>query len=147
MGRQPVSEFGGDASGLGERFGRERRELVPVLVVARKRKHLTAKPHKLDAVLVVPSEHLDDIPRIGESDFLDVALPAGNVGRLGLVRAVFGRVLRGGGVAERVAMVEDGLYATCAGAEDGWVTEAEVGVEAGLKKVLERRVGRWESRT
>lgn len=102
-----MTEFPGDTPSLGQRLARERRQLVAVLFVTRKREHLTAEPHKLDSVFIVPSDHLDNIACVCEPDFFNVALAAGDVGGLGLVGAVLGGVFGFGGVFERVAVVED----------------------------------------
>lgn len=62
---QAMSKFSSDPPSLGEDVGSEGSELVPVLFMARKRKHLGAEPHELDAVFVIPPQHLDDVSCIG----------------------------------------------------------------------------------
>jgi hypothetical protein len=128
-----MSQLPRNTSRLGKRLGRKRRKPIPILFMTRKRKHLTTEPHELDPVFIIPSKHLYDIPCIRESDFFDVSLPAFEGGGLGLVGSVFDVVFWGRGVSEWVAVVEDGLDAACAGAEDGGVAESEVGVEACLE--------------
>lgn len=86
--RQAMSQFCGDLASFGEDFGGERGQLVPVLIVACERKHFRAQAHELDAVLIVPLQHLDNVPGICKAEILDVLLTQSDVRFLVLVWSV-----------------------------------------------------------
>lgn len=62
---QAMPKFSSHPPRLGEGVGSEGSELIPVLFMARKRKHLGTEPHELDAVFVIPPQHLDNVSCIG----------------------------------------------------------------------------------
>lgn len=65
VGSQPVAEFCGDFTGLGEGFRCERSKFVTVFLMGGEGKHFAAEAHELDAVAVVPAKHLGDVAHIG----------------------------------------------------------------------------------
>lgn len=67
VGGQPMAEFCGDLSDLGERFGGKGGELVAILGMRGKRKHFAAKTHEFDAITIVPAEHLGYVTDVGQA--------------------------------------------------------------------------------
>jgi hypothetical protein len=100
--------------------------------VACKREHFTAETHELDAVLVVPADHLSDITRVGETQLLDISHASSNICRLFFVWAILRGVLRLGRVFQGMAMFEDTRNAASPRAEHGRIRIAQVSVETSL---------------
>lgn len=88
MHGQAVTEFGSDLTRGCEYIRRERLETISMNRVARKREHLRAETHELDAVFFVPLKHLNDISHIRESDFLKVLLPKSHTHSLRFIRPI-----------------------------------------------------------
>lgn len=126
--RQAVAEFGGDFACLRQSFGGERGELVAVFFVRGEGEHFAAESHEFDAVAVVPAEHLWDVADVGEAELFDEFLTSSRACRLFPIGAVFGRVRGFIGVAEWMAVFEDGGDATGSRAEDWRGGKAKVGV-------------------
>ena len=103
-----MPKLAGQLSGLGENFRGERGQFVAILFVTGKGKHLGTQAHELDAILVVPANHFDDIPRVGQAELLNILLSQGLVGRLVLVGPVLGRMLGLRGVLQGVAVLQYG---------------------------------------
>lgn len=107
MRRQPMSQLSGDFARPSQDFRGERCQLIPVLFVARKGEHLGAQSQKLDAVSVVPPQHLDNVARVGDAERLDIPLAPRNIGGLVLVWPVLGGVLRLVWMCERMPVLND----------------------------------------
>lgn len=127
-----MAKLSGDSAGLRENFRRERSQFIAVFLVASKGEHFRAQTHELDAVFVVPAQHLDNVSSVGQPQFLNKLLAAGNVGWLILVWSVLGGVFRLRGVRERMAVLYDGSEPTGSRTEDGRDSLAEIRVKTGL---------------
>jgi hypothetical protein len=100
--------------------------------MAGEREHLAAQPHKLDAVLVIPSDHLRDITSIRKPKVLNPSLSKRDVRGLFPVRPVLGRMFRLAWIFEGMPVFEYGRNATCSRTKDRRIRIAEVRVQAGL---------------
>ena len=94
-----------DLAGLRKRLCCKGLQLVTVLLVTREGEHLGAETHKLNTVLIVPSDHLGNITSIGQAQRLDIFLASSNIGGLTFIRAVLRGMFGLRRVLERVAMV------------------------------------------
>lgn len=128
MCRQPVTHLCRGLPQLSQGLGRKGRQLVAIFLMACEREHLRAQSHELDAVLIVPSYHLDGVTRIGQPQALDPLLASCYIWRLGLVRPVLGGMLCLRRICEWVSVLNDGGDATCPGAEDGGFGGAKIGI-------------------
>lgn len=100
--------------------------------MASKWEHLGTKAHELDTVLVVPAQHLDDIPGIGQAQLLDELLASRNIAWLVLVRSVLGGVLWLRGVCEGMTVLYNGGDPAGPRAEDGRDCLPEICIKASL---------------
>lgn len=132
MGGQAVPKFCGNLTDFSESFRSERSQLVAVFGVGGEGKHFTAEAQKFDAVAVIPPKHFGDVTDIGQTKLFDKFLASSYAGRLFFIRAVLGRVRRLIGMAEGMAVLEDGGDPAGSGAEYWWIGEAEVGVQTSL---------------
>lgn len=129
---QTMTQLSSNLPDFGKSLRREGCQLVSILLMACKRKHLGAQPHELDAILVVPSKHFDGIPRVGQPQALHPSLTSRNIRLLILVRPILGRMLRQGRVCEWVPVLQDGSYATGTGAEYRRLGCSQVRVQTSL---------------
>ena len=105
MGSDSMTELCDDLAGLRKRLCCKGLQLVTVLLVTREGEHLRAETHKLNTVLIVPSDHLGNITSIGQAQRLDIFLASSNIGGLTFIRAVLRGMFGLRRVLERVAMV------------------------------------------
>ena len=77
---------------FGKLFRHERRQLVPILLMTGEWEHLTAKSEELDAILVVPAQHLHNVFGVGFSETFYELLTSSNIGLLRSIWTVLSRV-------------------------------------------------------
>jgi hypothetical protein len=99
-----MTEFSYHFAYLSESIGRKRSQFVAIFIMAGKREHLTAEPHELNSVLVIPADHLDHITCIGQTEFLDVPLSSCEICGLIFVGPVLSSMFGLRGVFERMSM-------------------------------------------
>jgi hypothetical protein len=131
-----MAKLSNDFASFSQSVCGERLEFVAVFLVTRKREYLAAQSHELDAILVIPPNHLDDISRIGKPQFLNKFASSCMISRLILIGAVLGSMLGLRGVFQRVPMFDDTRNSARSRAEHGGICVSKVGVETSLTCML-----------
>ena len=108
-----VVQFCNHLSCFRQRLRGERSRGVAILCMRSEREHLTAKSHKPNMVLLVPSYHLGDVLDVRQAHRLEITLSQLMVCRLRTIGAVFGWVFWLVWVLQRMAVFKDRLDAAC----------------------------------
>lgn len=128
MSGHTVAQFSDNLANLCQCLRSERRKLISILLMRSKREHLARQAQELDAILVVPSEHLDDISGIGQTDRFDILLASLYTGRLLAIGTVLGWVFGLIGVAKRVSVFQNRSDTASSRSKDRRCAIAEIGI-------------------
>jgi hypothetical protein len=89
MGSHSMTQLADHFAYFTQCFASKRLKLVAILVMACEWKHLATQAHELDAVLVVPAHHFDNIPRISKAYLFHIFHSSRDIRWLFLIGAVF----------------------------------------------------------
>lgn len=145
MSGKPMSQLCSYLPGLCQNFTRERSQLVAILLMTSKWKHLRAQSQELDPIFIIPPQHLHNVLCVSYTKRLHIALSSLDRGRLRFVGAVLGRMFWLSWIFQRVSMFDDRRNSTSSGAEDWRIREPQVSVKTRLRRLAKSTIQVIES--